>query len=348
MSLAEVIRYSSNIGIVEFGSRLSLREKYETLRDIGFGMATGIPLPGESDGVLREPSRWSAQSSASLMMGYEIAVTPLQLAAAYASLANGGVLLQPHIIKEIRSADGAVIYESRPRVLRRVFSENVASQVRELLRSVVDSGTAVKADLAAFEVAGKSGTARRTEKGKGYVAGSYTASFVGLFPAEKPQYVVLVKLDSPQRSIYGGEVAAPVTSVILRTALAARDAALDRGALASVEHDIPLPSPEKKSERRVTEADPITDTVDLPPPAAEPVAAPARQFSLPYRKKPEAADRSLRAVPDVGGLPLRSAVRALHRAGFRVTLAASLAAPTDPAAGTLLAPGTTVRLQHIP
>jgi cell division protein FtsI (penicillin-binding protein 3) len=171
MNLADVIRYSSNIGIVEFGSRLSPREKFETLRDIGLGMATGIPLPGESDGSLHEPARWSGQSAASVVMGYELAVTPLQLVSAYATLANGGELLQPHIIKEIRSADGAVLYEAKRRVLRKVFSERVSNQVRELLRSVVDSGTAVKADLAAFEVAGKSGTARRTEKGWGFVAG---------------------------------------------------------------------------------------------------------------------------------------------------------------------------------
>jgi cell division protein FtsI (penicillin-binding protein 3) len=159
----------------------------------------------------------------SLSMGYEVAVTPLQLVAAYSALANGGELLQPQIVKEIRSADGNLLYEAKRRVVRRVFAENVAAQVRKLLVGVVDSGTAVKADLASFQVAGKSGTARRTQQGKGYVAGSYTASFVGVFPAEKPQYVVLVKLDSPQRSIYGGDVAAPVTAVILRAAIAARE-----------------------------------------------------------------------------------------------------------------------------
>ena len=348
MNLADVIRYSSNIGIVEFGSRLSPQEKFETLRDIGLGMATGLPLPGESDGVLTQPAKWSGQSSASVVMGYELAVTPLQLASAYATLANGGNLLQPHIIKEIRSADGAVVYEAKRRVLRRVFSETTANQVRDLLRSVVDSGTAVKADLAAYEVAGKSGTARRTEKGRGYVAGNYTASFVGLFPAEKPQYVVLVKLDSPKRSIFGGEVAAPVTSVVLRAALAARNAALDRGELASVERDVPLAV---DSAKQASNAVDTVSTVTIPqalPPAAEPILGPARVFALPYEKKREAVDKSLRAVPDVRGLPLRSAVRALHRAGFRVTLGSTPGSSTVPAAGTLLSPGSMVKLQHLP
>ena len=348
MNLADVIRFSSNIGIVEFGSRLTPREKFETLRDIGIGMATGVPLPGESDGSLAAPTSWSAQTAASVLMGYELAVTPLQLAGAYAALANGGQLLQPHVIKEIRSQDGGVLYKAKPRVLRRVFSEKVANQVLGLLRSVVDSGTAIKADLAAYEVAGKSGTARRVVKGKGYVPGNYTASFVGLFPADRPQYVVLVKLDSPRRSFYGGEVAAPVTSVVLRAALAARDAALDRGELASVERDVPLAQPEKKSVAESIDTTAAVQTAAILPPAEEPVPGAPKIFSLPYRKKPETADKSLRPVPDVRGLPLRSAVRALHKAGFRVTLGATIGVTTIPAAGTLLAPGRIVKLQHTP
>ena len=352
MNLADVIRYSSNIGIVEFASRLTAREKYEILRDLGLGVATGLPIPGESDGVLREPAKWSGQSAASLVMGYELAVTPLQLASAYAALANGGELLQPHVVKEIRSPDGAVIYEAKRKVLRRVFSQKVADDVRHLLRSVVDSGTAVKADLAAFELAGKSGTARRTVKGKGYVEGNYTASFVGLFPAEKPQYVVLVKLDSPRGAYYGGEIAAPVTSVVLRAALAARNAALDRAELASVERDIPLaPQPvEGQPAETVTVADlPVEDSaVTEPEPPAERMPQPSRLITLPWVSRNAAPDRSLRAVPDVRGLSTRSAVRALHRAGFRVTLATRQSAPTIPETGTLLPAGSVVKLQHIP
>lgn len=353
MNLADVIRYSSNIGIVEFGSRLSPREKFETLRDIGLGAATGVPLPGESDGVLREPARWSGQSSASLVMGYELAVTPLQLASAYAALANGGELLQPQVIKEIRTPDGELIYQAKRRVLRRVFSESVANEVRSLLRSVVDSGTAVKADLAAYTVAGKSGTARRTVRGRGYVAGNYTASFVGLFPAEKPQYVVLVKLDSPKRAYYGGEVAAPVTSVVLRAALAARNAALDRAELASVRSDLPLDIDTVSRTVGVEDTAAVRAAAavaaSLPEPPSERVVQPARTITLPFVRRVAPADGSLRAVPEVAGLPTRIAVRALHRAGFRVTLtSAKLATPTVPSAGTMLPAGSSVKLHHSP
>jgi cell division protein FtsI (penicillin-binding protein 3) len=352
MALSDVIRFSSNIGMVGFGERLKPREKYETLRDIGLGVATGVPLPGESDGILREPKKWSNATEASIVMGYELSVTPLQLVAAYGALANGGELLEPHVIKEIRGADGNVIYQAKRRVLRRVFSKKVADDVRGLLRSVVDSGTAVKADLAAFEVAGKSGTARRTVQGKGYVAGNYTASFVGVFPADNPQYVILVKFDSPKRAFYGGEVAAPVTSVVLRAALAARNAALDRSELASVERDIPLTKPEKEPGSDSLVAATTRDSaapkpVELPS-AEERTADPGHLIPLPFVKHAIVPDKSLRAVPEVAGLSLRSAVRALHRAGFRVMLATALGSPTIPAAGTLLPAGSVVKLQHIP
>ena len=349
MSLAEVIKFSSNIGIVEFGSRLTPREKFETLRDMGLGTATGVPIPGESEGVLREPRSWSGTSAASVVMGYELSVTPLQLATAYSALANGGELLQPNIIKEIRTASGDLVYQSRRRVLRRIFPEAITSEVKSFLRSVVDSGTAKKAGLAAFEVAGKSGTARLFEKGKGY-AGNYTASFAGMFPAEKPQYVVLVKLDAPQNGIYGGEVAAPVTSVVFRAALAARNAALDRSELASLERDIPLTADTIKDSKFDSLSDSTSRIVaSAPPPAAEAVPQPRRFFPLPYSSNAPTPDKSVRAVPDVTGLPTRSAVRALHRSGFKVTLTAQrLATPTIPAAGTMLPAGSIVKLQHNP
>jgi cell division protein FtsI (penicillin-binding protein 3) len=153
-SLADVIRYSSNIGIVQFAMRLSPREEYETLRDFGFGTATGVPYPVESPGTLRAPARWSRQSPQSLAMGYEVAVTPLQLAAAYVSLANDGELLEPALIKEIRTPEGRVLYHHERRVVRRVISPGVARRVRQMLLGVVeDGGTAKLANLGSFALA---------------------------------------------------------------------------------------------------------------------------------------------------------------------------------------------------
>lgn len=350
LSLSDVIRYSSNVGIVRFAERLTPREKFETLRDFGFGMGTGIPLPAEAEGTLREPFRWNRTSGSSIVMGYEVAVTPLQLVAAYAAIANGGELMEPHLVKEIRSPDGDLIYRAKPRVIRRVVSPKVARDVQQMLLGVVESGTATRADLATYLLGGKSGTARRTVQGKGYVLGNYTASFVGLFPADKPQYVVLVKLDSPRQAYYGGEIAAPVTKVILRAALAARDAALDRSELASVERVRRVTgSMDTLAEAGAAAVRAPTNSDDGSSGAGEEEAA-ARQavtIALPHVARAKPLDQTERLVPDISGLTLRDAVRALHHSGFRIHLVSQRGAATLPPAGTPLAAGSVVKLQHI-
>ncbi|HKV52168.1 MAG TPA: penicillin-binding protein 2, partial [Gemmatimonadaceae bacterium] len=235
LSLAQVIEYSSNIGIVKFVSRLTQRQEFETLRDYGFGMPTGVPYPGEAGGTLYYPAEWSKQSPASMAIGYEVAVTPLQLAAAYGAVANGGDLLQPALIKAIRSRDGTVLYQHDRRVVRHLMSSAVAAKVRQMMIGVVEGGTSKEAQLARFTLAGKSGTARRGASKHGYKSGDYTASFVGLFPADKPLYVIIVKLDNPKATIFGGTAAAPVSKIVLQAAIASRDAALDRSSLATSE-----------------------------------------------------------------------------------------------------------------
>src|SRR6185503_14913619 len=121
LTLADVIRFSSNVGIARFSERLTNREQYELLRDYGFGTPTGMTYPSEAAGRLREVKDWSAQSHASLAIGYEISVTPLQLAVAYGAIANGGKLMQPAIVKSVHDADGRVVYEHQPRVVRQVL-----------------------------------------------------------------------------------------------------------------------------------------------------------------------------------------------------------------------------------
>ena len=333
MTLSQVIAWSSNVGIVKFAERLQPAEQYEVLRDLGFGAPTGVPYPSEAAGTLRMPGTWTKMSPASLAMGYEIAVTPLQLAVAYASIANGGELVEPALVREIRDADGEVRYRHQKRVARRVMSPAVAKAVRTMLVDVVERGTAVQADLSTFAVAGKSGTARRTTKGR-YASGRYTATFVGLFPAEQPQYVILVKLDDPSGTYYGGATAAPVTKTVLEAAIAARDAALDRGALAArpargatpvaAVPDATAPAPRDADTGSVSSI-PYVFALDAPP--ADPV--------------PRAPSRP---VPNVRGLPLRDAVRTLHDSGFNVRLARGTDGETLPAPGTLARPGDTVRL----
>ena len=296
-------------------------------------------------------------------MGYEIAVTPLQLVTAYSAIANGGELLEPHLVKEVRAVDGKVTYRAETRAVRRVMSGEVARTVQQMLLAVVQQGTATRADLATFEVAGKSGTARRTSTNAGYTAGSYTASFVGLFPGDDPQYVVLVKLDNPKGAHYaGGEIAAPVTRIVLRAALAARDAALDREGLAASEKSTvaqaaDLPAVKSAAGARFARAgDDATAPVDrasydpsdnLTMPRAPEEATASYVVDLPASPRPAAVTPvapTPRAVPNVKGLSVRQAVRALHGAGFRVRLVTAASSGTSPAAGTLAAPGSLVQL----
>lgn len=240
-SLAEVIRQSSNVGIVQFAMRLDPREEYEALRDFGFGSPTGVPYPVEAGGTLHEPAKWSKQSANSLAMGYEIAVTPLQLVAAYVAIANGGELLEPTLVKEVRGLDNKILYKHQRRVVRRVVKADVARRVLEMLVGVVEGGgTAKRADLGSFCLAGKTGTARRTVKG--HYDGAHIPTFVGVFPCDNPQFVILVKLDNPKGAYLGGLTAAPVTKTVIQAALASHNASLDRKSLAASRRERPLDS----------------------------------------------------------------------------------------------------------
>ena len=309
LTLADVIRVSSNIGIAKFGARLTAVELYEALRDFGFGLQTGIDLPAESGGRLRHPRSWTAESPASLAMGYEVSVTPLQLAVAYAALANGGVLLEPALVREVRGPDGDVRHRHRARPVRRVVAPAVATQLAHMMMGVVEEGTARRAALGTYSLAGKTGTARRNIGGR-YREGRYTASFVGLFPAEDPQLVLVVKIDDPEGEYFGGTTAAPVVRTILEAALATPAVALDRARLTR--------------RRAPTDSAPLVG-------AERPGAGLALDWPL---ARTERAEPPSRPVPDVRGLGLRAAARALHRSGFAVRVEGwGLAVSTTPAAG---------------
>ncbi len=338
---------------------------YETLRDFGFGTPTGVTYPSEAPGILHEPATWSAQSQASLAIGYELAVTPIQLATAYAALANGGRLLEPALIREIRDPDGALVYTHRPSLVRQVLRPETTRTLRQILATVVDSGTATEAALSSYEFGGKSGTARRASGGT-YGRGSYTSLFVGLFPAESPQYVVLVKLDNPQGSYYGGRTAAPVAKAVVEAAIAARDAALDQSSLALQKAPYVPPdvdrvpggsvassvrrapgrvesSPDDSGNKsRVEVADPETSGDGLAD-VANGICCPPARFDVGKAAPDTAVSREQVVVPDVRDVPLRAAVRQLHRAGLRVVLVEGGSSMT-PSPGTAVTRGSLIRL----
>jgi len=320
LTLADAIRVSSNIALVKFAARLHPDEQYGVLRAFGFGSPTGVEFPAESPGRLRPPREWSRPSSASLAIGYELAVTPIQLAAAYGAIANNGVLLEPSLIREIRAPNGTVRYRHRPEPVRRVVSPEVAAKLRELLRGVVEQagGTGERAALANFQLAAKTGTARRVVGGR-YAAGQYTASFAALFPADEPQLVVVMKIDNPQKgSYFAAQTAAPVTRSMLEQALAARTVALDRARLSNV-----------------------ASTADRAP-LDEPDGVVPYVVQWPYAPDTAATEPD-RIIPNVTDRPLREAIRTLHRRGFHVVVKGwGVIHHTWPAAGEHVAPGTTI------
>lgn len=327
ITLADALRVSSNVGVARAATAFSPAQQYKTLRDFGFGAPTGIDLPGESPGTLRRPESWSTQSPASLAIGYEIAVTPLQMAMAYGALANGGWLMEPRLVKEIRGPEGAVLERRGSRRIRRVIPASVSRKLTDILVDVVEDGTGTAAQLSSFRVAGKSGTSRAYGEG-GYERGSYFSSFVGFFPAEDPQLVVFVKLERPRGEYYGGATAGPVTRATLEAILAARRGPLDRSALAKIARPVPARAPQ--------------DPVRL---ASYRVHGAGGDGGRAPSVRPEVEQTGRVPVPDVSGLPLRVAVRRLHTLGFRVRWEGSgRAVQVRPAPGARLARGDTVRL----
>jgi cell division protein FtsI (penicillin-binding protein 3) len=326
-----------------------------------------MPYPAESRGNVPRPGDWKSQTHASVAMGYEMNATLLQVAQAYVSIANDGVLLQPALIREVRDADGNVMFTHQRTVVRRVLEPSTTKVMRTILASVVDSGTAVAADLATFDLAGKSGTARRAVNGK--YDGTYNATFAALFPAQAPQYVIVVRLIDPKgKSIFGGTVAGRVVNSIVQGALATRDASLDRNALAAVTKPLPTPKAKPLSPKAVLAAQRDTarfDSLKAPAPApVAPLATPTRVIvSLPFKNagKSGSARRAattddepsgdalplgeLREVPSVFGLDTRQAMRALHAAGFHVSVIGGGTSRTKPAAGTLARSGSVVVLE---
>jgi cell division protein FtsI (penicillin-binding protein 3) len=211
LSFAQVIQKSSNVGAAKAGMALGEQRFYRYLQSFGFGERTEIDLPGEAAGLLKHPRDWGGRTLASVSMGQEIGVTPMQMVSAVAAIANGGVLMRPYVVSEIRDAQGQTLKEVLPHVKRRVISPETARTVTTILEGVVTEGTGGKAAIAGFRVAGKTGTAQKIDSRTGrYSATQFVSSFVGYVPANNPRLAMIVLIDEPRGESWGGTVAAPV------------------------------------------------------------------------------------------------------------------------------------------
>jgi len=215
LTVRQVLEESSNIGTAKLIQRVSDEKYYEYVRSFGFGTYTSIALPGEVTGKLVDLSQWSNQTKTYMSFGYNISVTPLQLANAFCALVNGGTLYRPQIVKQLVDKNGNVIKENSPVVVRKVISEKTSSRIRNILFGAVDHGTGKQAKIDSLSVGGKTGTSKLVINGK-YSDSQYYSSFVGFYPIEKPSIVCYVLINKPKGDYYGGLVSAPVFKNIIK------------------------------------------------------------------------------------------------------------------------------------
>ena len=228
LTFKEVIQKSSNVGSIMIGMKLGKERVYRYAKLYGFGDRTGIDMPGEVSGWIRKPEKWSATSIGAIPIGQEVAVTPLQVLRAYSVIANGGYLVQPHLVSEIRTPEGQTIFSFKGET-KRILSEKTATVFKDILKTVVEEGgTATAAAVKGNQVAGKTGTAQLIDHSTGrYSKSRFISSFVGFVPADNPKLAMIVVIYEPKGQIYGGVVAGPVFRNIADQALSYMNVPMD-------------------------------------------------------------------------------------------------------------------------
>ena len=308
LSFAEVIKHSSNIGVAKVAERLGQEAYSRYLRAFGLGQTTGIDLPAESSGLLPQAKKWARITMATTSFGHGIAVTPLQLASVFATLANDGILMRPYVVQEIRNRAGEVVKVNSPQPVWRAVQADTAKQTVHMLEGVVEKdGTAPRARIAGFRVAGKTGTAQKINAQGKYSNTDYIASFVGIVPADAPRFVIAVSIDEPtENGHYGGQVAAPVFQEIATHALASQGV------------ETTTPSQQKNAVLRAFER----------PVAPPPLPVELRQSQNQTDQIDHADDvqnhiENGSPEPNFLGLSLREALRIAREQGRHVTLTGS-------------------------
>jgi cell division protein FtsI (penicillin-binding protein 3) len=287
LNLGGIIEVSSNIGAAKIALNLGSQRYYEGLRAFGIGSRTGIDLPGEAGGLLSKPSGWKEIDLANHGFGQGVAVTPMQLAVAYAAIANGGNIVRPYVVKTARDAEGRALLTHTPQVINRAIAPDIAHQMNLLLRNVVmsDGGTAAKARVDGFIVAGKTGTAQMVNPENGtYFQNRHVSSFVGFLPADDPRLLILVVLYDVGHEHFGGLVAAPVFSEIAQGAV----------------RDLNITAPAQPYD--AASVIPLVD-IGANPAGTTPAAAEVDDY-LPVLT----GSKLTRATPNFSGLSLRSAI----------------------------------------
>jgi cell division protein FtsI (penicillin-binding protein 3) len=289
LSVAEILKYSSNIGAAKIGRNLGRERLAEYLRRFGFGDRSGIDLPGEANGSVRDQRQWFGVDLATISFGQGVAVTSLQLVAGVSAIANGGKLMKPYLVEKITDDSGDVLKEFTPQTRRQVINQETARAVARMMEGVAaEGGTGMSAAVEGYRVAGKTGTAQKVDPiTKWYSVDKRTASFIGFVPADNPRLTILVVIDEPRTSSYGGVVAAPAFSAI----------ALQSLCYLKVPPDQPV---KKRPETIEAKAAPPADHI---PVAAEGTINEAVEGSR---------------MPDFRGMSMRQALRSMEKHGLNV------------------------------
>ncbi|QQR81502.1 MAG: transpeptidase family protein [Deltaproteobacteria bacterium] len=307
MNLREILKVSSNIGIYKVGKRVGKKAFGDIVSLFGFGKKTGIDYPGESSGFMRASSSWQDIEFANVSFGQGLRVTPLQMASSYATIANGGVRMRPYFVRKITDPSGNIIFENKPQSVSRVLAKKVADEVIDMMTEVTkEGGTATKAALPGYSVAGKTGTAQKFVNGA-YSHAKFMSSFIGMVPAENPRFVIAVNIDEPQGVIYGGLVAAPVFKKI------AWEALRDLGVAPTQPFEKPITEYARHEEKKISPSH-VAE--------AEAVSEAAVQFSK-------------NQIPDFRGLSKRRVIALLDQSGLEGEIVGTgMAVSQEPPPGT--------------
>jgi len=342
LTATEALAKSSNVAAIKLGMRVGDERMYEYIRRFGFGARTGVELPGETAGLLRNVSKWHPSSIGSIAIGQEIGVTPVQMAASYTAIANDGVRVTPHLVKEVRDAAGNVVASAR-RETHRVVSAETARTLRGMLETVTIKGTAKQARLEGYTAAGKTGTAQKIDpKTRAYSATKHVASFVGFAPVENPAAVIIVMVDEPVGAYHGGDVAAPIFREIADQVLPYLDvmptfdpAADDKNAAPRLAAEARRPAAEAAS------------APEPPPAPASGLPEVARTVGGEIKEVVyEPAGEGALLMPDLRGRSVRDVARVCAQLGLELEARGEgLAVRQSPAAGQSIEAGQTVRIE---
>ncbi len=343
LTIADALAKSSNVAAIKLGLRVGDPTMYDFITRFGFGSRTGIELPGETVGLVRPLHRWQPSSIGSVAIGQEIGVTPLQMVAAFGALANDGVRIAPHLIREIRNGNGVTTYRPNPEQ-HRVIKKETATALRGMLEGVTLNGTAKKAQLDGYTAAGKTGTAQKIDpRTRTYSATKFVASFVGFAPVNNPAVVIIVVIDEPGGSYHGGDVAAPVFRQIAEQILPEMgvipDTDFNEPQLVAQAAETPTQVAQLRREEKRRESEIQQEQIRE---ATMPTVAPRdnRGGEIVYAVAMENAI----LMPDLRGRSVRDVARACARLGMQVEARGEggRVVGQNPDAGSELRPGQTV------